>query len=165
MNHILSKTLLLGVLGLFFTACSPKITTLDSTSYFMVMKTETIRFADSGFIKKTANDGYYIELFSAGNALFWLLLEDGKVCSEDGCITQKNFIDSELSEYYPESILKNIISKKPIFDSTNLIKTPNGFRQKLQKSRKYDINYEVTKNSVYFKDNLNGILLNFKELH
>jgi hypothetical protein len=165
LRFFLLKTFLLGVLGLLLTSCAPKITTLNSTPYFITLKTKNIKFADSGFVKQTEGGGYYIELFSAGNALFWLLLEDSSVCSEEGCMSQRGFIDRELSANYPESLLKNIISRKPIFDSKNFTKTQTGFKQSLSKVGKYEINYEVTKDSVYFSDKLNKNIIRFKELH
>lgn len=135
----------------------------STTPTFILLKTKTLRFADAGFIKKSAK-GYYIELFNAGNPLFWLYIEPTKICVKDGCKSSYSFVKEELSPTYPPEILYDIVAKNPIFLAQNLEKKGSGFMQKIFLKDQFDILYETTQKESNFKDRLNGITVVLREL-
>jgi hypothetical protein len=79
-------------------------------------------------------------------------------------MNKKSFNNQVLSRYYPEQILDNIFRGKVIFSGQNLVKTRNGFTQKLMKVGEYNINYSVLNKQIIFHDTINDILIKVKRL-
>ena len=79
------------------------------------------------------------------------------------CMEKKDFNEKVLDASYPETLLENIFRAKPIFDKKNVVKTENGFSQKLTKENEYDISYRVKGNQRIFRDTLNKILIKVRE--
>jgi len=162
-SKILKYSFLAGLILLFLGGCAPKITPTKTTPVFLLLKTKTLKFADTGFVKKS-NEGYYIELFSAGNLLFWLYIEPTKICVKEGCKSSDSFVKEELSPFYPPDILYNIVAKEAIFSSQGIVKNEFGFEQKISLEGKFDIDYEVGQGESSFKDRLNKINIVIREL-
>lgn len=162
-SKILKHSILFGLVLLFLGGCAPKIVPTATTPTFILLKTKTLRFADAGFVKKS-NEGYYVELFSAGNLLFWFYIEQDRICVQEGCKSSASFVKEELSPFYPPEILYDIVAKKAIFSAQNLQKNDSGFEQKIFLEDRFDILYETTQNESSFKDRLNNISIVLKGL-
>jgi len=162
-SKILKYSLLAGLILLFLGGCVPKITPTKTTPVFLLLKTKTLKFADTGFVKKSG-EGYYIELFSAGNLLFWLYIEPNKICVKEGCRRSDSFVNEELSPFYPPEILYDIVAKRAIFSSKNLVKKDIGFEQQILEEGRCDIDYEVRGGESSFKDRVNKINIVIREL-
>lgn len=141
---------------LIFTGCSIK-QPVSYAPYIITIKTKAFRYSDIGYIKKY-KDSVTLEIYSAGTPV--LKLKIGKnVCFENGCISKKSFNEKFLVKNYPENLFKNVILGKPIFKSKNVVKTKNGFKQKIFQENRYDIIYIVNKDKIYFKDRINRVLV------
>ncbi len=134
-----------------------------SKSYKITMKTKKFAFSDTGFLVK-ADDMIRLNILAMGNPVLDLKVKKSDdVCVGSLCNTKLGFNQSFLSGEYPESLIENVLNKKPIFDGKNLIKTKNGFVQKVE-SKNYKIKYQISRGSIYFKDSKNKILMKLKEL-
>ena len=145
-----------------FTSCtSPLIEKQESA--FIVMKTATFKYADMGFISNSPSK-IKVEIYGAGQPLVSLEINAMNVCmSTFQCMEKKEFNKKVLDASYPETLLENIFRAKPIFNKKNVVKTKDGFSQKLTKESEYDISYSVKGNQRIFRDTLNKILIKVRE--
>ena len=139
--------------------CAMKPKNIKSKTYLVTFKFANIKFSDVGFLN-TAKNYTNIQVFSAGTPLIDLKIES-EICVDYFCMVKSDFNKEYLSFSYPDEIMPNILNAKPIFDSKNLIKTPNGFTQKLE-NENYKILYKITHEKIYFKDFKNNILIKLK---
>ncbi|RLA79974.1 MAG: hypothetical protein DRG78_11890 [Epsilonproteobacteria bacterium] len=144
---------------LLFTACSTKNYEHTQTKV-IIIKSPLLKFSDLGYIRNT-DDSLSLELFSAGQRVEEITINN-LVCVTKGCMSKSGFNEEYLNEKYPDEILQNIILARPIFNSRNLIKTKNGFEQKIV-NENFFIIYRVSSNQTYFKDKRNNILLKIKD--
>ncbi len=152
---------------LFFTGCStaflsvkkPVVKTVNK-SETITMKTKKFAFSDSGFYKETP-EKIIIQAYSSGVGVGELKFykEEDTICVGKLCNTKKWFNDNFLSRDYPRDLIVNVLSKKPIFDGKNLVKTDNGFLQKIG-----SIKYRTSPNEIYFKDSANRIIIKLKDM-
>ncbi len=134
------------------------------TSVFIVFKTPSLKYADLGFMY-TNSDEVKIEIYGSGKALMTLEISSKNVCmSFLACMTKKRFNKEVLSETYPDEILGNIFSGKPIFKAKGLMKKSNGFTQSIGETDKYNIHYKVLNKEVIFHDTINNILIKMKRM-
>ena len=147
------------IFSLFFISCTnPKPLTKSAVFLF---KTKKIRVNDTAFIN-VKGDEITIDVYSGGANSFSLVLSS-MICIDNLCLSSDEFTYRYLNEYYPDDILKNIITKKRLsFKNSKITKLPNGFKQ-VAKSQNYNIVYIVTTNMVLFRDRLNGIIIKLKE--
>jgi len=159
----LKNIYLLLVFILLINGCATKEYTKQE-SVFIVFKTPTFRHADLGFIYENS-DEIKVEIYSSGQAVMSLEISQNSVCmSLLECMSKKSFNEKVLSSFYPESILDNIFMGKEIYNGKNVLKTRNGFTQKLMKKNKYNINYSVLNKQILFRDTINNILIKIKRL-
>ena len=125
------------------------------------MKTKQFRYNDLGFIRNTG-DALQLDLFTAGTQVGRFEI-NRLICTKEGCITKSSFNKKHFTPAYEKDFLQNVILGKPIFNKQNLLKTEDGFEQNFQ-SEAYNISYRVNKESIYFKDRLNKILIKIKSL-
>jgi hypothetical protein len=159
-NNIFTFAMLLIISG-----CTGKqlIKKYNQESAFIVIKTPTMRYADMGFIYKKT-DLVKIEIYASGQPLLNLDINPLNVCmSTFKCMEKKDFNKKMLSSYYPDTILENIFRAKPIFDKKNLEEKSNGFTQKIQKDKEYDISYSVNKDKRTFRDKINKIVIKVRK--
>jgi len=131
-------------------------------SSFIVMKTPKFKYADMGFI--TIGSTVNVEIYGVGQPLMHLDINGMNICmSAFKCLEKKDFNREVLSASYPEDLLGNIFRSKPIFDGKSLVKTEDGFHQKLTKEGVYDISYSIKGNQRVFRDTLNKILIKVRE--
>lgn len=129
----------------------------NQESAFIIIKTPTMRYADMGFIYKKS-DLVKVEIYALGQPLMNLDINSMNVClSTFRCMEKKDFNTKMLSSTYPDTILENIFRAKPIFNKKNLEENSNGFTQKIQKDKEYDITYSVKSDKRVFRDTINKI--------
>ncbi len=134
-------------------------------SMFIVMKTPVLRYADQGFVQKSAGITK-IEIYASGVAVMKLEITGSKVCNGSGlfsCMSKAEFNKRYLSLSYPESILEHIFRGEKIFAGTNLKPITGGFEQTIVKSGAYAIHYTVLKKSIVFRDTISNILIKVKD--
>jgi len=139
--------------------CAIKPKNIKSKSYLVTFKFANIKFSDVGFLN-TGKNYTNIQVFSAGTPLIDLKIQN-QVCVDYFCMGKSNFNEEYLSPSYPNKIMENILNGKPIFNSKNIIKTQDGFTQKLE-DKNYKIIYKITQEKIYFKDFKNKILIKLK---
>jgi hypothetical protein len=144
---------LLSILGIFGCNEAPY---LEENSAYIVFKTPTFRYADMGFVYKNPNK-VKLQIYSNAQSIMSLVVPDDSVCmSALECMSTQAFNSKVLSRYYPKQILQHILTAQEIFGAKNIIKTRQGFGQKI-KSDHYDIVYEVNNKKVLFVDKTNHI--------
>jgi len=155
------KNLLLVFAVLFFTSCSLKRNINFSAPYKIVIKTQKIAIADSGFVRKA--DGYKsIEIFTTG--FLALHVELGvDACINGYCTDRLDFNKRFFGYKHYKSLLDDILDKKEIYGGVDKIKTKDGFEQRVER-KKYNIIYRVSDKKIYFKDRINHILIKLTRL-
>ena len=128
-------------------------------SKVVIIKSPLIKFADLGYLRNSG-DSVGLELFVAGHRVQYIHINH-LICVDEGCMTRSSFNKEYLSKSYPDDLLQNVLLKKKIFNSLNVIKLDDGFQQTIKDSNQ-DIIYKVTSNMIYFKDRKNHILIKIK---
>lgn len=145
---------------LFFTACS--VTNYQHTqTKLIIIKSPLIKFADVGYIRNS-DKSISLELFTAGQRVEEITINH-LICVSQGCMSKSGFNEEYLSAEYPDDILQNILLARPIFSGENMVKTADGFEQKID-AQKIQITYRVSANVTYFKDRKNNIILKIKDI-
>ncbi len=159
----IKKSFFLLLMALGLSGCATKEYTKQE-SIFIVFKTPTVKHADLGFIYANEEE-MKIEMYSNGQAIMALEIGKETICmSLLECLDKKSFNAEILSEQYPLDILNHIFRGNPIYNGVNLVKTSNGFTQKIVKAGKYDIDYSILNKQIIFRDTINNILIKLKRL-
>jgi len=157
----MSKYIYLIFILFLFVGCSQKSPYASSKAYFVVIKNPKLALADTGFIKKD-DKRLNLQLFSASKPIFDLHVKDD-ICVDYVCLTKVSFNKEFFGYKHYEDFVNELFNMKPIYEQKNLIKTKDGFEQKI-KTDNYDINYKIENKNLYFKDKKNKILIKLKEL-
>jgi len=153
---LLSLLLLIALLG-----CT-KPTYTHQKSAFILIKSNQLKFADMGFIYQ-GNQSTKVEIYASGQALLALRIYNNSICMDRyKCLDPQSFNQRFLVSYYPKEFLSNIFNQQPIFGSQNLIRSTNGFRQRIV-TQDLNIDYWIKGSELYFKDYSNGVLIKVKE--
>lgn len=155
------KFLYLIFMLFLFVGCSQKISYTSSKAYFVVIKTQKIALADTGFIKKD-DSRLNLQLFSASSPIFDLHVNDD-VCIDYTCLTRESFNDEFFGYKHYKNFIDELFNMQPIYNKKNLLKSKDGFEQKIR-TNNYDITYKVVNGNLYFKDKHNRVLIKLKEL-
>ena len=145
---------------LIFSACSTKNYEHTQTKV-IIIKSPLIKFADVGYIRNSG-DEIALELFTAGQRVQEITINH-LICVSDGCMSKSGFNKEYLHKEYPDDILQNILLAHPIFEGKAMLKTADGFEQKI-KSENINITYRVTSDVTFFKDRKNKIILKIKDI-
>lgn len=157
------KNIFLLLFGVLLTACSTK-EYMKQESAFILFKTPTFKYADMGFVY-SRDDEIKTELYGSGQALISLTITQNTICfSLLQCMSKKTFNSEVLSAYYPEDLLENVFRGSSVFKGENLVKTRNGFTQKIVKKGKYNIEYNVFNKQILFHDRMNDIMIKIKRI-
>ena len=149
------------VLSVFlFVGCTHKNLTTSAKQVVLTIKSPKIKYNDVALMKHNQSS-IQINGFFAGTNLFKLSISKN-ICINKTCLTPSLFNSHFLSDRYENTILQNILNKKPIFNAKKMIKTKNGFTQNIH-NKYYKISYKVNVNSMYFKDTVNKILIKLKD--
>jgi len=157
------KSLFFLLIIAFISGCATKEYTKQE-SIFIIFKTPTFKHADLGFMYENTEE-MKVEIYSNGQAIMALEIGKDNICmSLLECMDKKSFNKQVLNKYYPTDILSHIFRGQTIFSGQNLVKTRNGFTQKLMKADEYNINYSVLNKQIIFRDTINDILIKVKRL-
>lgn len=168
-NKKIALCILFAILGTGCTSTTPKVPDKPSTqkSVFVVMKTPVFRYADQGFIQKEAGSTK-LEIYSSGSAIMKLYIKSGKVCNGTGlfsCMSKSEFNKRFLSSNYGDNLFENVLNGKTIFHKEGLNKKANnGFKQKISKDGKYNIEYSVLNDKILFRDRVSNILIKVNKI-
>lgn len=146
---------------LLFVGCSQKIPYASSKAYFVVIKNPKIALADTGFIKKDENK-LNLQLFSASSPIFDLHVKND-VCVGYTCLSRESFNSEFFGYRHYKNFVEELFNMQPIYKDKNLVKTKDGFEQKI-KTENYDIVYKIENQNLYFKDKKHKVLIKLKEL-
>ena len=159
----MKKSFFLTLLFLLLGGCASKEYSKQE-SIFIVFKTPSFKHADLGFIYQNSED-LKVEMYSNGQAVMAMEIGKENICmSLLECLDKKSFNARVLSSAYPVDILNHIFRGEAIYEGKKLVKTRNGFTQKLFKEAKYNINYSVLNKQIIFRDTINDILIKVKRL-
>jgi hypothetical protein len=159
MGSLLSRLATLFIL--LFSGCAIK-NGVTSTPTVATFKTPTFKFNSTAFIKQTS---FYtaLDLYSGVAPLGEIKINATRSCIDQRCFKKREFNYQFLSQYYPDTLLENVLNSQPIYDGLNLNRYNNGFSQFLQ-SPQVDISYKVDQNRIYFRDKKNGILIKIRRI-
>jgi len=143
-----------------FTSCSIKNYDINQ-SKIVIIKSPKIKFADLAYVRST-DKAVELELFIAGTAIEKIQINH-LVCVRAGCMSKAGFNEDYLSEFYPNSLLQNIILGHAIYNGKNKIENGYAFTQIIQ-TENVNITYKVTPSMIYFKDKANKILFKIKDI-
>lgn len=148
------------VLALLFSACS-LLPHPQTQSKLFTMKSKFMKFSDVCYV---SSDSFSttLEIYNAGQAVDKIEI-GSQICNKNGCMSKAKFNKMFFSSSYPNNILDNIIQGKPIFNALHVIRQSNGFTQHIYKQNKYNIEYKVQNDKIYFKDKINKILIKLKD--
>lgn len=135
----------------------------SSRSFMVTMKTKKFAFSDTGFLIKDPKMTKLNVLAAGQPVLKMHVYTEDKICVNSVCNTKEGFNFAFLNSAYPDDLVENVLHQRPIFSGKNLVQNETGFTQEI-KSKKYNIKYQVTKESIYFKDTQNKIIMKLKEL-
>jgi len=145
--------LFLGTTGCF----SPK-KPVPQEGVFVVWKSPAMKYADQGFLYHEGAK-LKLEIYASGQAVMKLTVTPTQVCSGALCMNKKEFNIRYLSGYYPERLLEEVLTGRPVFGGEGMKKKDHGFTQRIGKTGFYDIEYSVLNGSVVFRDTINDILI------
>lgn len=147
--------------AIFLAGCSTKHTIRLSEPYLITIKTSQMAFSDTGFLNQ--GDNYtQLQIFSAGSVLLNLEMSD-TICLDGSCFDKLAFNKRFFGAEHYETLLSDIVSKKPLFNGINYIQTQAGFSQTIT-LKEATIVYSVEGNIRSFKDTTNGVLIRLKPL-
>jgi hypothetical protein len=127
------------------------------------MKTKRFAFSDTGFLVKHS-DMLRLNILAMGKPILDLKVKNSDdICVGSLCNTKHGFNQSFLVDEYPDTLIENVLNKRPIFDGQNKRVTKTGFVQKIT-TGSYDIKYQVSGENIYFKDRKNRILIKLKRI-
>lgn len=159
MNYFLQVLLAMLLLGL--SGCSMKREISSSEAYLVTIKTSKMALSDTGFLNQAK--GYaQLQVFSAGSLLFHLEMTE-EMCLNGRCLEKRDFNKHFFGVEHYESLMNDIIDKKPVYNGQNQLNTREGFSQEIHLPEA-DIFYKIEGDTRYFKDNKNGVLLRLKPL-
>ncbi len=153
-------TLWASLLILLLGGCTAK-PYVQSSAATVVLKSSKLKFADTGYIRSN-EDLVGLELFSAGQAVAKIEVENMICVAGEGCMRKSTFNAEYLSSKYPDTLLENILRSRPIYGGLNLVENDEGFEQRIT-GNGVDIRYTIKPGSIYFKDRENGVLIKIKK--
>jgi hypothetical protein len=131
----------------------------EQHSAYIMIKTPSFRYADMGFIYKNREE-VKVEIYGNGQPLMQLRLKKASICMQHfGCFSKKAFNAQVLSKDYPEDIMEKIFRGKPLFHGQHMLQKRNGFTQTIHKDDKYQIEYRVFNQQIFFRDTINKIFI------
>jgi hypothetical protein len=148
---------------LFFCSCAVKQQPIEISSPVTVtIKSPNIKLSGLGFYKK---GGSYVNLQVFTGALATLNYESSTtICVNDNCMTRGIFNNNFFMHAHYSQLIDDILAGKPIYNSQNLVKTQNGFSQKIVKDKEYNIFYQMSNNDVEFEDSKNRVYIRLKKI-
>ncbi|RUM67001.1 MAG: hypothetical protein DSZ05_03410, partial [Sulfurospirillum sp.] len=99
----------------------PRSKLLTSSPYKVTMKTKKFSFSDTGFMNIYDNL-INLQVFSMGKAVLDMRvsLKDDEICTGKLCNTKHGFNQTFLTGAYPDTLIENVLQRKPIMGGKNL---------------------------------------------
>ncbi|QKF63955.1 hypothetical protein [Campylobacter corcagiensis] len=116
------------------------------------------KISDAGFLK-TSSNSTNLQVYSSGMSLLDVNIKD-KVCYNSVCKEELEFNQNFFKREHYRGFFKDLLTKKPIYESRNLVKTSCGFDQNLT-----NLSYQICDNTMSFKDTKNGVKIIIRELN
>lgn len=116
------------------------------------------KISDAGFLKTSPNSTN-LQVYSSGISLLDVNIKD-RVCYNRVCKDELEFNQSFFKRAHYKGFFRDMLTKKPIYESRNLVKTSCGFDQNLT-----NLSYQICDNKMSFKDTKNSIKITIRELN
>jgi hypothetical protein len=148
---------------LFFSACSVREQAIETSQPIkLIIKTPSVKLSGIGFYKK---GGKYanLQLFSGGVAVLDYK-SAGNICINDKCMTRGIFNENLFLQSHYDELIDDILARKPIYESQNLMTTDDGFSQRIAKTGAFDISYKADENGSLFNDSQNSVTIQITKL-
>jgi hypothetical protein len=146
----------------FLTGCSFKEQVYVSKSLHVSIKSKKITLNETGFLTLKEHSKN-LQIFAFANPLLDLHVKSEDVCEGLQCMDKKRFNEDFFGYAHYKDLIDDILDFAPLYEKKNIHNIEGGFEQILQ-TKDYEIFYRVTKDTLYFKDSKNGILIKLKEL-
>lgn len=150
-----------SLIALFITGCGTKHYTVNEPK-LITLKTPKLKFADTGYLRHDGS-AVEIELFTAGVAVEKISI-DTLVCVSSGCMSEEAFVKTYLYPDYPYDTMRQVLLGKDIFGGKGSSEMCNGTRYQYIRNEEMDIVYRRKAHEIYFKDRLNGLLIQINDL-
>jgi len=124
-----------------------------SRPIFVSIASKSVKFADMGFLNEF-EDKKTMEVYSLGVPVFKIDFDD-YVCINSECMKSKTFVREYVSKGLYETLLSDILSRKPLKIDSKMTETATGFIQEAAGSD-YDITYKVDAKSANFIEKNSG---------
>ena len=148
---------------IFFFGCNSTKSLKKEQSFLFLIKMKNFKHRDQGFLY-IYNKKILVEIYSNGQSTVKLHIFKNKICIGGfKCLKPYIFNKKFLSKSYPRNILENIFRANPIFNKQNIKYNNQYFLQNI-KSKYFDIEYIVQNRIITFKDKLNSIKIEIKNL-
>ena len=128
----------------------------------ITLKTPKIKYSDMGYLRKNGTN-VEIELFVAGTSIEKISINDD-VCVGILCMDEKEFVKQYLYPNYPSDTMRNVLLGRDIFKGQGFSEMCNGTQYQYIQNDDMDIVYRRKPGEIYFKDRLNGLLIQIKDV-
>ncbi len=129
----------------------------SSQSTMIVFKTQSMRYADQGFISRASSETK-VEIYGSGQAVMRLRITPSQVCvTKFACLSKKEFNKKVLgNSNYPETLIENIFNGNRIFNSEGISDSGDSFTQNIVKAG-MSIYYYKDSKKIEFNDTITGV--------
>lgn len=137
---------------------------LTSSAVVVVYASQNSKLNETAFLYSDGKNHHRLEIYASGKLVHKLTVND-RVCTANRCASKEQFNRYELSEYYPDELISDILGFVEIKNLAGSTIEPDqeGFVQ-TAKTANYDIVYKKTANSVSFRDTKNRIIISIKRI-
>lgn len=150
-----------SLIALIMAGCSSKHYEVSEPK-IITLKTPKIKFSDTGYIRHDENS-VEVELFTAGVAVEKISIDE-QVCVSAGCMSEERFVKEYLNQDYPTDTMRRVLLGQDIFSGKGSSEMCNGTKYQYIRNEEMDIVYRRKADEIYFKDRLNGLLIQLKEI-
>ena len=102
-------------------------------------------------------------MFVAGTSIEKISINDD-VCVGILCMDEKEFVKQYLYPNYPSDTMRNVLLGRDIFKGQGFSEMCNGTQYQYIQNDDMDIVYRRKPGEIYFKDRLNGLLIQIKDV-
>jgi len=151
-----------SLFALLIGGCATKYYSI-STPKMIVIKSPKLKYADMGYLRYEG-DAVEMELFTAGIAVEKISIDE-QVCVSAGCMSEEAFVREYLYKDYPRDTMRRVLQGEPIFSGAGVSESCGGVKFQYIRNDDMDIVYRRSPTETYFKDRLNGLMINISDIH
>ena len=156
------KYFLSFILAFMLCACATKPSFSHSKSVFVSLITDQIKLSEAGFLYQD-NDNLRLEVYKLAQPLFVLELKGTRLCLNKGCLKEEEFNKRFFKNAHYKGFLRQILTKKALYDGLNLIQTSCGFEQNIT-NKAYELSYEICEDKIFFEDKKARMKFSLREI-